>query len=146
MLYRVNSILLFTWIVFIFIKLANYVCWGHKSSVRKSILWNIFPFFGFSYDRLIWKFNSEGLWQWCLMLFIYIHRTQSIVKIVFYTKFRELNLFPSLGEVLSLERQFWLLLLLLLKLKIKSVAYSSQGSHTGQLDFYNWLADDSTTG
>ena len=32
------------------------------------------------------------------------------------------------------------------KLKIKSVAYSSQGSHTGQLDFCNWLADDSTTG
>ena len=29
--------------------------------------------------------------------------------------------------------------------KIKSVAYSSQGSHTGQLDFCNWLADDSTT-
>ena len=31
-------------------------------------------------------------------------------------------------------------------LKIKSVAYSSQGSHTGQLDFFNWLADGSTTG
>ena len=30
--------------------------------------------------------------------------------------------------------------------KIKSVAYSSQGSHTGQLDFCNWLADRSTTG
>ena len=26
--------------------------------------------------------------------------------------------------------------------KIKSVAYSSQGSHTGQLDFCNWLADE----
>ena len=25
--------------------------------------------------------------------------------------------------------------------KIKSVAYSSQRSHTGQLDFCNWLAD-----
>ena len=24
--------------------------------------------------------------------------------------------------------------------KIKSVTYSSQGSHTGQLDFSNWLA------
>ena len=30
--------------------------------------------------------------------------------------------------------------------KIKSVAYGSQGSHTGQLDFCNWLADGSTTG
>ena len=30
--------------------------------------------------------------------------------------------------------------------KIKSVAYSSQESHTGQLDFCNWLADGSTTG
>ena len=30
--------------------------------------------------------------------------------------------------------------------KIKSVAYSSQGSHTGQLVFCNWLADDSRTG
>ena len=29
---------------------------------------------------------------------------------------------------------------LLLSLKIKSVAYSSQGNHTGQLDFCNWLA------
>ena len=28
----------------------------------------------------------------------------------------------------------------------KSVAYSSQGSHTSQLDFCNWLADGSTTG
>ena len=28
---------------------------------------------------------------------------------------------------------------------IKSVAYSSQGGHTGQLDFCNWLADGSTT-
>ena len=32
------------------------------------------------------------------------------------------------------------------KLKIKSVAYSSQGNRTGQLDFCNWLADDSVTG
>ena len=31
-------------------------------------------------------------------------------------------------------------------LKVKSVAYSSQGSHTGQLDFCNWLADGITTG
>ena len=28
----------------------------------------------------------------------------------------------------------------------ESVAYSSQGSHTGQLDFCNWLADGSTMG
>jgi hypothetical protein len=30
-------------------------------------------------------------------------------------------------------------------LKIKSVAYSSYGNNTGQLDFWNWLADGSTT-
>ena len=30
--------------------------------------------------------------------------------------------------------------------KIKSAAYSSQGSHTDQLDFCNWLADGNTTG
>ena len=30
--------------------------------------------------------------------------------------------------------------------KIKFVAYSFQGSHTGQLDFLNWLADGNTTG
>ena len=30
--------------------------------------------------------------------------------------------------------------------KIKSVAYISQGRHTGQLDSYNWLVDGSTTG
>ena len=29
---------------------------------------------------------------------------------------------------------------------IKSVTYISQGSHTGQVDFCNWLADGSTTG
>ena len=34
----------------------------------------------------------------------------------------------------------------IIKIKIKSVAYSSQGSHTGQLDFCNWLADGSATG
>ena len=40
-----------------------------------------------------------------------------------------------------------LLLLLLLKLKFKkSVTYSSQGSHTSQLDFCNCLADGSTKG
>ena len=39
-----------------------------------------------------------------------------------------------------------IMILLLLKIKIKSLAYSSQGSHTGQLDFSNWLADGSTTG
>ena len=33
-----------------------------------------------------------------------------------------------------------------IKLKIKSVAYRSQGSQTGQLDFYNWLADGNTMG
>jgi len=30
--------------------------------------------------------------------------------------------------------------------KVKSVAYSPQGSHTGQLDFCYLLADGSTTG
>ena len=34
----------------------------------------------------------------------------------------------------------------IIKNEIKSVAYSSQGNHTGQLDFYNWQADSSTTG
>ena len=29
--------------------------------------------------------------------------------------------------------------------QIKSVADSSQGSHTGQLDFCNWLADGKMT-
>ena len=29
---------------------------------------------------------------------------------------------------------------------IKSVAYRSQGSHSGQLDFCNWLTDSSTIG
>ena len=33
-----------------------------------------------------------------------------------------------------------------LNLKNKSLSYSSQGSQTGQLDFWNWLADGSTTG
>ena len=29
---------------------------------------------------------------------------------------------------------------------INPVSYSSQGSHTSQLDFCNWLTDDSMTG
>ena len=32
-----------------------------------------------------------------------------------------------------------------IKFKKKSVAYSSQVSHPGQLDFWNWQADGSTT-
>ena len=36
--------------------------------------------------------------------------------------------------------------IMILNLKIKSVAYSSQGCHTGQLNFCNWQADGSTTG
>ena len=31
--------------------------------------------------------------------------------------------------------------MIIIKIKTKSVAYSSQGSHIGQLDFCNWLAD-----
>ena len=31
-------------------------------------------------------------------------------------------------------------------IKNRSVAYSSQGSHTGQLEFCNWLADGCMTG
>ena len=30
--------------------------------------------------------------------------------------------------------------------EIKPVTYSSQGNHTGQLDFCTWMTDDSTTG
>ena len=35
------------------------------------------------------------------------------------------------------------MLVQLLTLKIKSEAYSPQGSHTGQLDFCNWLTEGS---
>ena len=31
-------------------------------------------------------------------------------------------------------------------IKIKCLAYGSQESHTGQLDFSNWLEDDNATG
>ena len=40
----------------------------------------------------------------------------------------------------------WIITDFRLEKKIKSVTYSSQGSHTDQLDFCNWLADDRTTG
>ena len=33
-----------------------------------------------------------------------------------------------------------------IKLEIKFEAHSYQGSHSGQLDFCNWVADSSTTG
>ena len=39
-----------------------------------------------------------------------------------------------------------IIIIIIIKLKIKSVAYSSQGSHISQLDFCNCLADGSTTG
>ena len=40
----------------------------------------------------------------------------------------------------------FLIIITIIIIKIKSVAYSSQGSQTDQLDSCNWLADDSTTG
>ena len=49
----------------------------------------------------------------------------------------------------ALNRRKYLYMHKIIKLnlkKIKSVAYSSQGSHIGQLDFCNWLADSSMTG
>ena len=45
------------------------------------------------------------------------------------------------SQLTSLNR-YWVFI----KLKIKSVAYSSQGSHAGQLDLCNWLVDGITTG
>ena len=39
-----------------------------------------------------------------------------------------------------------IIIIIKFKLNIKSVAYSSQGTQTGQLDFCNSLADGSTTG
>ena len=35
---------------------------------------------------------------------------------------------------------------LVMQIKIKYVAYSSQGNHTGQLDSCNWLAGGRSTG
>ena len=43
---------------------------------------------------------------------------------------------------ISLKKNSSFLTKLLKKIKIESVAYSSQGSHTGQLDFCNWLTDE----
>ena len=40
----------------------------------------------------------------------------------------------------------WIYTYIKIKFKIKSEAYSSQGSHTDQLDVCNWLPDGSTTG
>ena len=39
-----------------------------------------------------------------------------------------------------------IIIIIKFKKKIKSVAYSSQGSQTGQLDSCNWLVDGNTTG
>ena len=39
-----------------------------------------------------------------------------------------------------------IIIIIIIILKNKSVAYSSEGSHTGQLDFCNRLPDGSTTG
>ena len=53
-----------------------------------------------------------------------------------------LNVRESLGIIIII-----IIIITTVKIiKIKSVAYSSQGSQTGQLDFCNWLADSSTTG
>ena len=52
----------------------------------------------------------------------------------------------SLGRGRILILEFIQTRYTLYKYKKKSLAYSSQGSHTGQLDFCNWLADSSTMG
>ena len=39
-----------------------------------------------------------------------------------------------------------IIIFIIVKLQITCVAYSSQGSHTDQLDFCKWLVDGSTTG
>ena len=39
-----------------------------------------------------------------------------------------------------------IIIIIIITKKIKSMAYSSQGNHIGQLDFCNWMADGSTTG
>ena len=48
-------------------------------------------------------------------------------------------------QTICQQRQGEVTMILTLK-RIKSVAYSSQASHTGQLDFSDWLADTSTMG
>ena len=52
---------------------------------------------------------------------------------------------PKRGEKVDHLHERYMILFDI-KLKVKSVAYSSQGSQTGQLDSCKWLADGSTTG
>ena len=56
-------------------------------------------------------------------------------------KFPGVFLNCKVDQEISIQLRYYLI-----KLKIKSVAYSSQGSYTGQLHFSNWLADGRTTG
>ena len=87
----------------------------------------------------------------CFILFFYVEVLAGAWK--FQIRNTQIEVPPgelALEKSVNLSRP-WICNLGLLrdrqdKLKIKSVAYSSQGSHTGQLDFCNWLADGSTTG
>ena len=57
------------------------------------------------------------------------------------------NFFHNIQSLYIVRILFYVYIYIyILDLKNKSMAYSSQGSHTGQLDFCNWLADGSTMG
>ena len=85
---------------------------------------------------------------------IVVHGVSSNISIRIFHVIWELLVFERISDELSsnmgsfLEAFSWdeKITGIKLKKKIKSVAYSSQRSQNGQLDFCNWLADGSTTG
>ena len=66
-------------------------------------------------------------------------------KIIGFCSFHVNNRFGFLDTVKSFDKVLTFTHNAL-NIKIKSVAYNSQGSQAGQLDFCNWLADNNTTG
>ena len=104
------------------ISLVYWICWDLTLSARVCACKDC------SDHRFI---NSHFLIQSKVFIFPYY-----IIEI---TEDTELTCFPiSLSIVSSI--------ILICNKTIKSVTYISQGNPTGQLDFYNWLADGSTTG
>ena len=81
-------------------------------------------------------------------------RAIDILKVIYLTDFNITSYIlvekfvtdRPMEDILKIWKAYGEWFYILVKIKTKSVAYSSQGSHNDQVDFCNWLADGSTTG
>ena len=100
---------------------------SHHLYSRKSLCWLKLPDF-LSFSNLSMLFNTSVTPREVIHLFLIVKPSPLPIHIPLGPKYSPQDpvfKYPTLY--------------ILKKIKIKFVAYSSQGSHTGQLDFCNWL-------